>query len=73
MGSEAEKHLRDQSNGSMADEAIERVYDRNMPSGSANVKWQIELDCWWGLLTRENPVQRPGLIEDGGLKIEIRR
>jgi hypothetical protein len=59
-----------QRGGSMADEAIERVYVRYMPSCLANVKWQNTLDCLWGLRTKENPGQQPGLIEDGGLKIE---
>jgi hypothetical protein len=32
-----------QSGGFMADGTDERMYVRNMPSCSANVKWQIEL------------------------------
>jgi hypothetical protein len=39
VGSEAGEQIRDQSNGSMADEAIERVSGRNLRSGLAKVKW----------------------------------
>jgi hypothetical protein len=42
VGSEAEVQRRVQSGGSMADEAIERIYSRNVLLGSANVKRPIE-------------------------------
>jgi hypothetical protein len=41
VGSEAGVQSRVQRGGSMAHEAIERAYGRNVLSGPANVKWPI--------------------------------
>ena len=72
MGSAAGIQTRVQSGGSMADEAIERAYGRNLLLGSANVKWPMEFDfrCRGsgGFLPAEKkPGQEPGLIENRGL------
>jgi hypothetical protein len=72
VGSEAGVQIRDQSNGSMADETIVRVHGRNLLSGSANVKWPMESGNNGDFAGKQKPWRGQGSLrmEDGKSRIK---